>query len=405
MYHLKSTIQKVLRAWVYERRWWYLFLYRSGHLYNRALSMRPSKQKVLTLNCIKKVVIIYSKRHYDPADISKDRPNSLSSTATLAQHIYQQFKNAEVIYVDQREKTLPVYDADVIFGIPSKNFLTYCSQNPKAEKIVFLVNAHPLFRIQVMHAEALLRKKNIPFQEYAYIFTILTSLYQATKMLHNGNEFVSNTFRHYGTFGKKINRINNGIDTTVFYPDENMLPKEKIRILFTATELGIRKGFFRIISLWNNLSKSTAYRNVELVILGQSSYFTIELETFLKTHSNVSYKDWIDSTSNQYKKILQSSHIVLSLTLEEGQVGAIVEAMATGAVPIITEASGIGIRDNVDGFLIKGYDENRLVDAIEHLVQNRKVLDEQREKSRQYIIQNHTWTQFDTALKNIIANQ
>ena len=83
----------------------------------------------------------------------------------------------------------------------------------------------------------------------------------------------------------------------------------------------------------------------------------------IANHKNIHVYDFVDITSNQFKKILLKTAFVLSPTASEGQPSSIINAIANGAlVPIMSKESAIDL-DN-DGILIKSLDESSIITAI-----------------------------------------
>ncbi len=399
MNRLKSLIHRHLQK-IHSRIFGYRIIYSLGFLYSKLLHVL-SFQNFKPPYKYSKILIIYSKYHFDPDYDTLSRPLAFNSAANLARNIYRTFSGYEVIYRDQHEPLLDIYDFDIIFGILSKSFLEHCKRNPNARRILFLVNCHPLFRIKVLAKEALENNVNIPTREYVSPFLPLRCMQAAQSLLLIGNKTVEDTYRTYGTFNKKIQLMNSGVNTEFLFPQDSLLSQEKISVLFCATDLGLRKGILRLISLWNQINETNIRDKVELVVMGQNIDFQEEVQKFLKINKNVVYKGWIDSTTEEYRKTLQSSHIVLGLSLEEGQVGTILEAMSTGAIPIITKECGIPISQE-DGYLLERFDIKEIISIIQDLIKNSGNIYRMRINSRNYIIKNHTWKIFSQAMEEIV---
>lgn len=399
-YILINRIKKGFLRRVEERPTWHILIYISAYIYNITLHFLPQSCTARPQS-IRKVLIIYSKYHFDPENDSPTRPFAHGSAGNIARNIYSTLKRdgVEVIYRDQHEPLINITDADMVLGILSNSFYNYCRLNIHAQKILFLVNSHPLFRIKELLKEAFVNGTRIPRHEYVSPFLPLRCFKIADKLILIGNDFVKNTFASYGTFGKEISLVQSGVNADLLVPNFALLPHEKIRILFCATSLGLRKGIFRLMSLWEKIGSRADSGRMELVLVGENSFFKNIVDAFIAKHQNVIYKGWVDSTMEEYRKILQSSHIVLGLSLEEGQVGTILEAMSTGAVPIVTSACGIPIEHGREGYIFETYDEGRLIAHLEMLAQDKELLAKMRQRTRECILQSHTWDGFR---KNIV---
>jgi glycosyltransferase involved in cell wall biosynthesis len=397
MNRIKRKIFDYLHKWSL----WFYFMYFFGRGYSFLLSLVPPAAPQQA-RPIKKAVIIYSKFHFDPEKDSPTRPYSQSSSANLARNIYKSLEGAEVIYRDHNAPVLDIPDADLVIGIVSKAFVEYSNKNPQARKVLFLVNSHPLFRLKVIAEEASANRTIIPPYEYTSPFVGLQCIKGADELVGIGNETVKETFSTFGTFDRKFTLLNSGVNHTSLVEDISKLPKEKVRILFPATNLDIRKGIFRLMKVWDKLSSTD--HNYELVLLGQSGFLKKPIQSFLTRHPEVKHIEWIDSSKPDYLNLLQSAHIVLGLSLEEGQVGAVLETMATGAVPIITKESGIAIQNGRNGYLLEKFSEDAIIEILLNLDKDRKKLMDMREEVRKYIAENHNWPQFHDQIKKLLTH-
>ncbi len=408
----KVFVQKVIRrlklyakkTWTYlflKRRYRYVlayFFYNSiKAFYKRA--QKTNKNKFLSNGIGENVLLIYSKNHFDPKFDNPQRRLSASSAANLARNIYRTLLDMgkKVTYVDQNEyiqKHKGQFDA--IIGIVCKNYRKYAKNNPKAKKILFLVNSHPLYRLKALLKESKTHKKPIPPGEYVSPITFLRASKVSDKSIMIGNEFVKQSYESYGVYTDDIKLINSGVNTDYLSPKREFYFEDKVKIIFTASDMGIRKGLFRVIDVWNYINK-LSNDNIELTIIGGNKSFSDDIERFAKTHDNVKNWGWVDSSDIIYKTLLQSSQIVINFSIEEGQVGCVLEAMACGCVPIITEESGIPIQNNENGILIKAgeFDAERVCRRIIDLVRNKKKMEKMSIKAREYIVKNHSWSTFN----------
>lgn len=397
---------KKIQIIVKQNRYYCFLVYILGIIYNAYLNLYKKPDKNKTIISHKKVIIIYSKLHYNPKEDSNKRKYALTSAGNLARNIYSSFSEigSEIIYVDVNEPILNINDADIIFGIVSKSFIKYCKKNTKARKILFLVNSHPLFRLKELIKESSLRNVHIPWHEYSLPFISLKCMKISDKMIINTeSDYIINTFNKYSDYNKIINSVNSGVNSSIITIDDSKLSNNKIRILFFATDLGLRKGFFRLIETWNTISKTELKDNIELIILGKNSDFNKELDMLMNNNKNIQYINWIDNSSIEFVHILQSSHIVLGLSLEEGQVGSILEAMSAGCIPIITRECGIPINKD-EGYVMDKYDVNYIINIIDKLSNNRELVKNTRIKVNEYIKKNHNWKEFKIKIKNYIFN-
>lgn len=392
---MRNPSRKYTR-WIQETPLWYRAIYICAYAYYWYLTLFPASSKKENRE-IKKVIIIYSKNHFNPTEDSARRLLAFNSAANLARNIYTSLNQngAEVIYRDQKESLVETENVDMIFGILSASFEKYCRKYPDAKKVLFLVNSHPLFRLKTLSKEAQRNNVRLPRSEYISPFGPLRCLRAANNLLLIGNETVRHTFIDFGCFGKEIGLINSGVNTDILVPDSSKLPTDKIRLLFCATDLGIRKGLFRLMSLWKKIAAIPELKKIELIVLGGNVSFKKQANDFLQKYPEINYHGWIDSTSDEYRTILQSAHIILGLSLEEGQVGSILEAMSAGAIPLITPECGIPFSSTT-------YNEDLYISKLkEYVTMTPAQLEEKRRQIRSYILQNHSWEIFCKKIKSV----
>src|SRR5574343_557380 len=173
---------------------WYLFLYLTARIYVK----RPWAKSVVKRNSnrpIKKVVMVYSRRHFDPKEDSPTRKFATTSTAELARSLYKTFTNCEVIYRDISDPIIDIQDADMIIGILSKSYYEYCKKNSGARKILVLVNSHPIYRIKVLFDEAIKNSVEIAHIEYVSPFLPIRCMEISDTLLVRGTKYIENTDR------------------------------------------------------------------------------------------------------------------------------------------------------------------------------------------------------------------
>lgn len=398
--YVRSCIKKAYRRHVKESRAWYRFHYLLGRLHPLLLS-QVSKDKDEKRE-IKSILIVYSRAHFNPDDDDQTRRLAHTSAANLARNMYYALsEDHNVTYVDQGEPLRKDISPDLIIGILSKSFIAYCKHHPDTKKVLFLVNSHPLFRLKELLRESKELGRRIPFSEYASPHTYIKATKHADTILLIGNESVKQTHVDYGIPAERIHLLNSGVNENLV-PDYSKRPANKIRFSYVASDMGIRKGMFRLIQFWELLNKTVDPNSVELVMSGGSASFGQEIEEFVIRYDNVDFQGWVDSTTQEYIYNYQSSHIGLFPSIEEGQLGVGLESMACGCVPIITEQCGIAIEHKKDGYLLKGADPEMILKYTRELIDNPEKLQQMSKNIRKYIIENHRWEQFQRSIKTYL---
>jgi glycosyltransferase involved in cell wall biosynthesis len=376
-----------------------VFLYR---IFNRENNIDYLNSKKLNKREIRTVLIIYSKSHFDPEKNNHDYENSQSSAGNIARNIYESFLEngtsviPKIIYVDQEERVEIKENVDLIIGIVCPNFIWYSKYHKQARKILFLVNSHPIYRLKKLIQESLSYGKKISMMEYVSPYVFLKCRRFADQMIIIGNEFVKNTYIAYGVDEKSLILMNSGVNKDKLLPNPKERRESKLRIIYVSSYLALRKGLFRVIDIWQKLKDiGVDQSKIELLIMGRPEpMYKNDLENFVKKYSNVRFVGWIDSSHDEYIKVLQSSYVILFPSIEEGQVGTVLEAMSTGSVPIISQASGIQFEEK-DGFIVEERNQiDEMARCIKMLVDDKTKLEACSQNARKYVEKNHDWKDF-----------
>jgi glycosyltransferase involved in cell wall biosynthesis len=383
-----------------------IFWYRLSYLFNSAYYSFTSgkykfSKKIIDLDNINSVALIFSKNHFNPENDEKFKIKPQHSVSNMSRQIYKIFEGKKIYYFDHYQIIGDMPKVDLVVGLVSSNYTKVAMANPQAKRIVFLVNCHPLFRLNRLIKESIVLKKLFPYSEYLPPMVFLKLVKFTDKFIAVGNGTVAKTFLDYKIPHENLSIINTGVNRVVG-PDNTKRPKDKIRILYNASDLGIRKGLFRIMQVWDLLQKDN-FGIYELIIIGGVNKFSGDLNNFITRHNNVTYLGWIDSNKEDYRNWLQSCSIQINLSLEEGQVGCVLDGMTCGVIPIITIESGIDLIHGEQGFIVKHDDIQGIVEIINLLKDSNK---------REYIEKNtlksvketYTWENFEINFRNALIN-
>jgi glycosyltransferase involved in cell wall biosynthesis len=142
------------------------------------------------------------------------------------------------------------------------------------------------------------------------------------------SEFAAWTFRQAGYPEEKLVRHFYGVDTQVFFPDDHQ------RSQFTAVFVGVaavRKGLHFALEAWHRSSASGSGR---FLIAGEilPDYRRI-LEPWL-AHPSVTVLGHYDAVP----ELRREAHVLVLPSIEEGCALVCTEAMASGCVPLVSDA-------------------------------------------------------------------
>jgi glycosyltransferase involved in cell wall biosynthesis len=132
----------------------------------------------------------------------------------------------------------------------------------------------------------------------------------------------------------KIFNLNGSIDSNRFFPDSNK--KKDIDILFVGM-FSILKGPDRVLNVVENFVESG--KNIRAVFLGEGSMYS-EIEHLIKEkglEDVVSLKGYCNDTAPYF----QRAKTLLMPSTSEGLPTAMLEAMACGCVPVVSDVGNI----------------------------------------------------------------
>jgi glycosyltransferase involved in cell wall biosynthesis len=196
-------------------------------------------------------------------------------------------------------------------------------------------NAHTRFAYEIVQKECERLGVSLPpGHEHAYnpeVLRVEEEEYEQTFRLLCPSDFVVQTFLHYGFSRDKLVRHIYGVDEKQFYPDP--APRDPGRP-FTAVYVGVaavRKGVHYALEAW---LKSSAHRNGKFLIVGDFLPSYAEKLKPMLSHPSVDVLGY----RTDIPDIMRKSDIMLLPSIEEGFGLVCTEAMASGSVPLVSDA-------------------------------------------------------------------
>ena len=155
--------------------------------------------------------------------------------------------------------------------------------------------------------------------------------YQAADYLLCPSDFVVQTFTDRGFPREKLLRFIIGVDNTVFYPSaENRDRTRKFTMLFVGV-CAVRKGVHFALEAWLN---SPASRDGEFLIAGDVLPGYAEKLSGWLSHPSVTVLGHVKDVPG----LMRNSDALVLPSIEEGFGRVVTEAMASGCVPLASEA-------------------------------------------------------------------
>jgi glycosyltransferase involved in cell wall biosynthesis len=255
-------------------------------------------------------------------------------------------------------------------------------------------NAHTRFAYDVVKQEC--DRIGVPLprgHEHKYDAAILAKE-EAEYILADGllcpSDFVVNTFRNEGFAPEKLVRHIYGVDEKRFFPDPIPRDPKKGLTMISVGVCAVRKGLHLALEAW---LKSTASQNGTFLIAGEFiPTYAAKLAPML-SHPSVK----VLGHRNDVAELMRKSDILVLPSIEEGFGLVVAEGMASGCVPVISDACTDICKHRVHGMVHSVGDVGALTQHITELHENRALLQKLREGSVAAIPE-FTWTAAGTKL-------
>lgn len=205
-----------------------------------------------------------------------------------------------------------------------------------------------------------------------------------------GGHFAHETYRF---IGKPIFPLPVSTVCTYESPKGKDFDQIKKNYLWTGGGGAVLKGLDIVLDTFKGLPD---YHLDVCGPIGAEEDFVALYKTELYDTSNIQFHGRIDTTSEEFKKILSQSLAVISVSASEGAGAAAIQAMHAGLIPIATKESSVPTEDF--GVLIAEPTILSLTKAITDLSQESTgQLAARSEKSWEYVREHHTREAFHNA--------
>lgn len=184
--------------------------------------------------------------------------------------------------------------------------------------------------------------------------------------------------------------VNNGVDTTVFYPADKQFKKDEINILCVG-RLIERKGQDHLIRAFANLqAKSKSPVKLTLVGTGDADIYLRKLAVDLLVTNHVDFAGVV--SSENMPQVYRDAEVFVLPSQNEGMSIALLEAMACGLPVVVTDTGGIAelVKDSVNGFIVPWANVHALTQSLDTLVIDQRMRHRMGTLNRQAAI-NFSW--------------
>lgn len=255
-------------------------------------------------------------------------------------------------------------------------------------------NAHTRYAYEAVQNESdRLGIKLPPHFEHAYNRRSLETEeleYETADTLLCPSDFVVKTFLNQGFAASKLRRFIYGVDTHVFNPNTGDRPKEQPFTMIFAGICAVRKGLHYALEAW---LQSEASKTGRFIIAGNFLPAYQEFLTPMLGHPSIE----VVGNRSDLPELMRNSDIFILPSIEEGFGLVCTEAMASGCVPLVSEACTELCKHMENSLVHKIGNVHALSEHISLLFRNPDLLD----TLRQFGIQNRAQLSWETAGRSL----
>lgn len=290
-----------------------------------------------------KILLSYSKTHFDPGKLKDEHKYWGSSANILARALYEELLElGEVTYINPDEAlSLKNKQFDLFVG-QAENFAEIVKIVKPKKSIYWSVNMHPRTRNKKIQDFTKARDLDISRINHGDIVDthkIEASLAVADYILGVGNVAVLNSYLENGINQENIFLINYAVGSSIKKPHEPVDSRMR-RYVYLSSDIGLRKGFDVMPEIVSFLKQTNKPFKLDIVGKVNKQHY-IDLLKPLLSQKNITFHGWLESESRDLKKVLSSSDFLIFPSLEEGQAGTVLDCMRYGIVPLHTAESGV----------------------------------------------------------------
>ena len=232
-------------------------------------------------------------------------------------------------------------------------------------------NAHTRFAFEVVQKECERLGVHLPNNhEHFFNKDILNREEEEYRHAHRllcPSEFVVNTFLERDFSREKLLRHIYGFDPQIYYPRERSArPEPGLSMLFVGV-CAVRKGLHYALEAWLN---SPAHSSGTFRIAGEFLPAYAEKLAPLLAHPSVR----VLGHRTDVQELMRTSDLLVLPSIEEGFGLVVVEAMASGCVPLVSDACTDMCTHMVNGLVHQTGDVNALSQHISTLDRDRALL-------------------------------
>ena len=207
------------------------------------------------------------------------------------------------------------------------------------------------------------------------------------------SEYARRTFLARGVSSRKLRILMSGVDTSLFHPAAEFSPGRPLKAVCFGY-LSVRKGVPRLLEAIEKVPASA----LELHLVGpvESRVAPLIARSRAILHPAMSHP--------ALAAFLRTMDFSVQPTLEDGFSATLVQAMASGLVPVTTDACGAGelIEPGVSGFVVPAGDTARLTEALFRIIDDPGCLEKMRGPTVAAVAR-VSWEAYGTRLRSLAS--
>lgn len=239
-----------------------------------------------------------------------------------------------------------------------------------------------------------------PNQSFIYR-AILKYVFKKADVITSMAPHLKSAILKFGGKKEKITDILFGINTAIFNKDKRILSEKEFVICSTRNFEPVYNipHFLNAIAL---LKDKISKLKVNIIGYGSLKDDLIQLSKDLKIDHIVNFYGKV--SQSKVVEVLNQSHVFVSVSLSDGNSLSLIEAMACGTYPVVTDilANRQWITDGVNGSFVNINDVGGLEQCLENSYKNyNSIIDKALIESDKIIAQKGTWNANMTKMEEI----
>lgn len=182
-----------------------------------------------------------------------------------------------------------------------------------------------------------------------------------------------------------VSVIPNGVDSDYFHPGNNLTNNHSV--IFVG-RFRAEKRIEIILSAWKDIQQN--YQNATLSFIGDTDQYLHYQNLARQMGVDASFSPTL--SADEILSHLQKNRIIVLASVSEGMSNALLEAMSTGLVPVVSDIPGnrAVVTPGVNGLTYEGESAEALAGALRQLFENPELTRQLGKAARETIVQSYS---------------